>query len=449
MKKLLLINPVGQRSGYLMTKFSTFAPLSLAYVAAVTPSNWDVKIVDENFDTLIDEEADLVAITSFTSTINRAYDIAKKYRKRNIKVILGGIHVSMLPDEALKYSDSVVIGEAEGIWHKVIQDFENNSLSSKYIGPRLDLENFSIKPRRDLLHPSYIWNTVQTSRGCPFDCYFCSVSKYLGKRYRQRKPEDVLAELEEIDRNYVAFLDDNLIGYSQQNKQRAANLFNGMIQKGLGKKWWMQTSINIGEDERLIELAAAAGCMFAFIGFETIDKSTLKKMKKGINLKDGGDNYSKIIKNFHKFGIGILGAFIIGNDSESPEYFRALTDFLKHSGIDMFQISILTPLPGTTLMEQLKREDRLIYKNFPEDWDKYRLSYVVHQPVDIDPETIYIGDNFIKSHLYSFPAYQFRLLKSLLNLRNPANFITTYKLNQALKKSWHNSHYYTTYANTF
>ena len=144
-----------------------------------------------------------------------------------------------------------------------------------------------------------------------------------------------------------------------------------------------------------------------------------------------------------------MGAFIIGNDSESPEYYRALTYFLKNSGIDMFQISILTPLPGTTLMEQLKKEDRLIYKNVPEDWDKYRLSYVVHQPAGIDPETIYIGDNFIKSHLYSFPEYQFRLLKSLMNLRHPANFITAYKLNQALKKSWQNSHYYTTYANTF
>ena len=432
-----------------MTKFSTFAPLSLAYVAAVTPSDWEIKIVDENFDTLIDEEADLVAITAFTSTINRAYDIAKKYRERKIKVIMGGIHVSMLPDEALKFSDAVVIGEAEGIWQKVIQDFENNRLDSKYIGPRLDLNNFGIKPRRDLLHPSYIWNTVQTSRGCPFDCYFCSVSKYLGKQYRQRNSQDVLAELEEIEGNYVAFLDDNLVGYSQNNHQRAANLFSGMIKKGLGKKWWMQTSINIGEDERLVELAAAAGCMFVFIGFETIDESILKKMKKGVNIKAGENDYRKIIKNFHKFGIGILGAFIIGNDSESPEYYRALSDFFKHSGIDMFQISVLTPLPGTTLMDQLKRDDRLIYKNFPEDWDKFRFSYVVHQPEDIDPETIYIGNNFIKSHLYSFPAYQLRLLKSFYNLRHPGNFITAYKLNQALKKSWQNAHYYTTYPNTF
>ena len=191
-------------------------------------------------------------------------------------------------------------------------------------------------------------------------------------------------------------------------------------------------------------------CAWVLNFFKKRDIETIiRKMKKGINLNNGRDNYSKIIKNFHKFGVGILGAFIIGNDLESPEYYKALTDFLIHSGIDMFQISILTPLPGTTLIGQLKREDRLIYNNFPEDWDKYRLSHVVHQPVDIDPKTIYIGDNYIKSHLYSFPAYQFRLLKSLLNLRHPANFITAYKLNQALKKSWHKSHYYSTYANTF
>jgi len=449
MKKLLLINPVGQKSGYLLSKFSTFSPLGLAYVAAVTPANWNVKIADENFDPFVYEEADLVAITALTSNINRAYEIAGIYRKQNIKVIIGGIHASMYYDEVSQYADAVVVGEVEGIWEKVINDFENNRLSTKYIGPRIDLTQFNIRPRRELLHPHYLWDSVQTSRGCPFECHFCSVSRYLGKKYRQRKAEDVLDELEDIKSEYIAFVDDNLIGYSAESKTRAKNIFEGMIKRGLEKKWWMQTSINAAEDEELVELAAKAGCMFAFIGFESISKNTLKDMKKEVNLKIGVDNYKRIVNTFHKHGIGILGAFVIGNDFESPAYYKQLANFLVRSGIDIVQISILTPLPGTKLMEQLVQENLLIYQKFPQDWDKYRFSYMVHHPREVEIDTIYIGNNYIKNRLYSFPNYQFRLLKSLLNLRNLTNFNAALKLNQALKKSWQNSHYFEKHARNF
>ena len=298
MKKLLLINPVGQRSGTLLSKFSTFPPLSFAYVAAVTPSDWEVKIVDENFDRFQLEEADLVGITAFTTTINRAYEIARMYQERNIKVIMGGIHASLLPDEALQFADAVVIGEVEGIWKDVIKDFENNALSQKYMGPRIDLTRFEIKPRRDLLNPNYLWHSVQTSRGCPFNCDFCSVTRYLGKEYRLRKAADVLDELKTISGDYVFFLDDNLIGYGQESRSRAGELFEGMIRLGLSKKWWMQTSINAAEDEHLIQLAAEAGCMYVFIGFETISEPILKSMKKGVNLKFGIDNYKRVVMPF-------------------------------------------------------------------------------------------------------------------------------------------------------
>ena len=328
MKKLLLINPVSRRSGYLLSKFSTFPPLSLAYVAAVTPSNWEVKIVDENFDKFVFEEADLVGITAFTTTISRAYEIACMYRERKIKVVMGGIHVSMLPDEALQYADVVVVGEVESIWERVINDFENKRLSTKYVGIQIDLTQFKITPRHDLLHPDYFWHSVQTSRGCPFNCYFCSVSKHLGKEYRQRKPQEILNELEEIRGEYITFVDDNLIGYSPESKNRAMELFKGMIQRRLRKKWWMQTSINAADDERVIELAAQSGCMYVFIGFETISQGMLKDMKKGINLKIGVENYKKVVDKFRKYGIGVFGAFIIGNDHESPMYYKELAKFL-------------------------------------------------------------------------------------------------------------------------
>jgi len=445
MKKLLLINPVGRSSGYLLSKFSTFSPLGLAYVGAVTPSNWEVKIIDENFEKFEFEEADLIGITAFTSSINRAYEIARIYQKQKIKVIMGGIHVSMLPDEAMQYADTVVIGEVEGVWKQVINDFENNCLSPKYIGPRLDLNRFTVKPRRNLLHPNYLWHSVQTSRGCPFNCYFCSVSRYLGKEYRQRRAEDVLDELKELKGKNIAFVDDNLIGYSSESKSRAMELFKGMIQQGLSKKWWMQASINVADDEQVVSLAAQAGCMFVFIGFETINSRSLKEMKKGVNLKIGVKNYNKVVDTFHKYGIGVFGAFIIGNDYESPKYYRELAEYLVRSNIDIIQISILTPLPGTILMEQLQKEDRLVYQDFPQDWDKYRLSYMVHQPQVGKAETIYTGDNYIKNRIYSFPVYQYRIIKSLYNLKNLNNFYASYKFNKALKKSWQNSHYYLKY----
>jgi radical SAM superfamily enzyme YgiQ (UPF0313 family) len=442
MRKLLLVNPVGRRSGYLLSKFSRLPPLGLAYVAAVTPAGGDVKISDENFDEFNFEKADLVGIGAFTSNIVRAYEIAEICKKRNVKVIMGGIHPSMCPDEALRYADTVVVGEAESIWPQIIADFENKCLKPKYTSNRVDLSRCHVKPRRDLLHPDYLWASIQTSRGCPLNCDFCSVSRYLGREYRQRSVTEILDELRQIGNDYIAFLDDNLIGYSAESKARAMQLFEGMTSPGFRKKWWMQTSINAADDEQLVKLAAQAGCVFAFLGFETIREATLNDMKKRVNLRIGAENYKKVIDSFHQHGIAVFGAFIIGNDYESTEYYEQLAEFLVHSGIDIVQISILTPLPGTDLMERLEKEGRLIYEDSPQNWDKYRFSSMVHKPKGLEISAVYEGNNYIKRHIYSFPIYQYRLIRSLFNLKRLSSFFATYKFNQALKKSWQNAHYY-------
>lgn len=449
MKKLLLVNPVGQKSGYLLSKFSTIPPLSLAYIAARTPPDWEVKIADENFKQISFEDADLVGITAFTSSINRAYKIARNYRDKGIKVVIGGIHASMLPDEVLQHADAVVVGEGEGIWDKVIKDFENNRLKGKYFGPRLDLSQNQIMPRRDLLDARYVFNSIQTSRGCPFNCNFCTVSKYLGREFRQRSARDVLDELQEIKGELFFFLDDNLIGHSRESKKRAVDIFEGMIKLGLNKKWWMQTSIDAAADDHILKLASEAGCMLAFIGFESISATTLKDMKKGINLKIGIENYKKVIDAFHNHGIGVVGAFILGNDHESPHYYKEMARFLVRTGIDVVQLAILTPLPGTEFMAQMEKEGRLLYRSFPEDWDKYRLSYVVHEPEGIEPETIYIGNNYIKNHIYSFPRNHYRMLRSFLSLKSLTNFYAVYRYNKAYKKSWQGSHYFNKYSAKF
>lgn len=449
MPKLILINPVGKKSGYLMSSISRFAPLGLAYIAAVTPDHWDIEIIDENFTPFEFKAADLVGITAFTSNINRAYEIADIYRQKDTRVVIGGIHASMAPDETSCHADAIVVGEAEAIWPRIIHDFERDHLHRRYEGPRVELSKGNVRPRRDLLHPGYFWQSVQTSRGCPFDCYFCSVSRYLGRRYRQRPVEDVLDELAAIDSPNIAFVDDNLIGNGAESRRRAKALFRGMIDRKLKKRWWMQTSINAAEDEDVIQLAAEAGCLFVFIGFETIDQTSLKKMDKSANLRAGIAGYKATARIYHRHGIGVLGAFIIGNDFESISYYKHLADFLLHSEIDAFQISILTPLPGTRLMDDQIASGNLIYDQFPDDWEKYRFSYMVHKPKGIDQESVYIGDNYIKNRLYAFPFFYYRLLRSLVRLKNPTNFFVALKLNHALKRSWQNSHYYRSYPQGF
>ncbi len=441
MKRLLLINPVGRRSGFLLSKFTTFPPLGLAYVAAVTPSDWDIKILDENFDDFVYEDADIVGITAFTSNITRAYEIARIYRDRNVKVVMGGIHVSMLPDEALQYADAVVIGEAEAVWGKVLEDFENGCLRDRYEGSQISLKDFKVRPRRDLLHPGYIWHPILTSRGCPFDCHFCSVSKYLGTNYRQRDAQDVLDELQDLHGKDIFFVDDNLIGYSVESRGRAKEIFEGMIARRMKKKWWMQTSMNAAEDESILRLAGRAGCQFALIGFESINGSMLKEMKKGINLKIGVENFCSVIKTFHASGIAVLGSFILGNDQESLEYYKELAAFLVGSGIDILQVSILTPLPGTRLFQDLEERGKLIYTNFPEDWNKYRFSYMVHVPRETGIDNVYIGNNHIKSKFYSFKEYSLRIIRSMIEMKSPYKTYCIYKMNQSFKTSWAHSHY--------
>jgi len=445
MKRVLLINPVGRRSGYMLSKFSRLPPLSLAYVAAATPPGYDVTILDENFDEWRGETADLVGITAFTSTINRAYEIADQLRAGGTPVVLGGIHASMLPQEALDHGDAVVAGEAETAWPKLLADFEAGTMAGIYAGERIDLSTSHLMPKRNLLHPGYLWQPIQTSRGCPFNCSFCSVSRYLGVRYRQRTAEDVLRELRTIPERYVCFLDDNLIGYSAENRERAIAIFRGMIEERMNKRWWMQASINVADDDEVVRLAAKAGCMFVFIGFESTEDSLLAGMGKGINLKTGVRNYASVVAALHRHGIGVLGAFIIGNDGEGEDTYRGLSDFIVRGGIDIVQVSVLTPLPGTRLMERLTEEGRMIYTDYPGDWEKYRFSYLTHAPQGVDEGDVYRGNNLIKRRIYSFPVFPYRMVRSFLSLRRIGSTYAVYRLNKALRTSWVNSHYHDTY----
>ena len=380
-RKLLLINPLNShKRDEVFDTSSISPPLSLGIVAALTPENWDIEIIDENFETFQYKEADLVGITALTSAAFRAYELAALYRKKGTKVILGGIHVSMVPEEAKEYADTIVTGEAEGVWEKVINDFESKSLKKIYRGELEDLVD-SVKPRRDLFHPSYNYANIQTTRGCPMRCDFCSVHTFNGSKYRQRPVEEVLDEIEEIKHERLFFVDDNLIGYTKQSAERAIELFKGMINRGLKKDWYCQASLNIADNHEVLKYAAESGCRMILIGIESEKVDQLKETNKKMNLKIGVDHYEESFQKIHSHGISVLGAMVLGLDSDSVEDIKNRANYLINSGIDAMQATILTPLPGTGLFNRLKKEGRLLYTEYPEDWQRYHFHEVIHKPL--------------------------------------------------------------------
>jgi radical SAM superfamily enzyme YgiQ (UPF0313 family) len=388
-RRLLLINPIPRLSNLSKQGFK-IQPLSLAYVAAVTPQNWNIKIVDENFEQVTgQEDADLVGITSLTSTVNRGYEIASRFRAKGIPVIMGGIHVSMVPEEALLYADAVVVGEAENIWQQVLQDFENKNLKKIYQGNFVDLKSKAILPRRDLLSQQYSIASIQTSRGCPFDCEFCSVSVFNGKTFRQRPLYDIISELEQIPQKTIAFIDDNLIGYSQESNKRAKQLFTEMINRKLNKKWGCQASINFAEDEQLLKLAAKSGCCAVLIGIESINQKTLSgHMNKRLNNSKGVEFYYSLTKRLHKYGILLIGNMIFCNDEDDLEILPASLEFIANAKVDIPWPGVITPNPGTALYNRLRSEGRLLYTHYPDDWAKYIITIPL-KPKNCDVMTFY------------------------------------------------------------
>ncbi len=366
-------------------------PASLAYLAALTPSDWDIRIVDENIEPLLFEDADLVGITAYTNNAPRAYEISRLYRQRGTKTVIGGVHASMMCDEAARYVDSVVIGEAESVWPRLLSDFENNELGRLYRGERVCLENL-VWPRRDLYSSRYVVKAfVQTARGCPNDCEFCSVTALNGRSYRQRPAEDVLDELEAIDSKNLFFTDDNFLGYGRSAEERAIQLFRGMIERGLDKRWVSQVGIDVANNSDLLKYAKKAGCLGVFIGFESLSEETLRSMSKGRNLKVGTRNYKEVVKKIRAHGIAVVGAFVFGGDGDTKDVFPRTTEFILDSKIDAEQLTIMTPLPGTRLYGRLQQEERLLRTDYPHDWEYYDFGEVVFRPRYLAPDELKEG----------------------------------------------------------
>jgi radical SAM superfamily enzyme YgiQ (UPF0313 family) len=439
-KKLLLVNPVNPRRVGLTASLNTrFPPLGLGIVAALTPADWEVELIDENFEPFALREADLVGLTAFTTAAPRAYEIARLYRERGIPTVLGGIHASMLPEEAQQYVDTVVIGEAEGVWPKVVADFEAGRLQRTYRAERIDLKDMP-KARHDLFHPDYVFASVQTARGCPMDCEFCSVTAFNGHRYRQRPVENVLDELEAVPQKVLFFVDDNIFGYGPHAAERASSLFQGMLDRGIKKDWLCQASLNFADNEEVLELAGRAGCRLVFVGLEAADGAALGEVNKQLNLRRGVPSYAETLRRFHRHGIAVLGGFIYGMDSDVPETLRRRTDYILRAGVDAFQITVLTALPGTRLFERLYQEGRLLYSDFPRDWEHYDMVEVTHRPRSMAAEELTVAGRQSGQRVYSRRAIWRKFARTWCATRSLTTALWAYHTNmgyRAIMVGWH------------
>jgi radical SAM superfamily enzyme YgiQ (UPF0313 family) len=343
---------------------------ALLVLGALTPPGHEVQVIDENLEELdLDAGWDLAGITMMTQQATRAYEIAGALRARGVPVVLGGLHATVLPEEAGEHADAVVIGEAETLWPRIVADAGRGALARFYTAPGepLDLARSPL-PRYELIAGkpySRVW--IQTTRGCPHDCEFCAASKVFGLRYRRKGIAQVVAEVERVRELFgpvsLGFSDDNMLvhrGFSTALLERLAPF---------GLEWVAQTDISVARDDRLLELLRQSGCVHLFIGFESAGAAGLQGLdERGWKLRQW-PRYRDDIARIQSAGIGVMGAFILGLDTDGPEVFERTAEFIVENRLYDAQVSILTPFPGTRLRRRFEREGRLLEN----PWSNYTI----------------------------------------------------------------------------
>jgi radical SAM superfamily enzyme YgiQ (UPF0313 family) len=431
----LPLNPAKGKVSY-GNRYRIWKPLSLLILAGLTPPEWDITVIDENLgipDYMIMPRPDLVGITAFTAQTNRAYRVAEEFRGRGVPVVMGGMHATMCSAEALENVDAVVKGEAESIWAKVLDDVRQGALKRVYVGARLEMDK--VPPaRHDLLPSGYRLGAIQTTRGCPLNCSFCSVTAFSGRRFRHRPIEDVVDELKFIREKYVLIVDDNLIGTRKDHIARSKDLFRAMIRANLGKKWVAQVTINMAEDEELLRLAAKAGCFGVYIGFESPSTAGLLEINKQFNIRKGSDIKGSV-RRMQRHGILVLGSFIMGLDVDGPGIGQQIAAAARRYGLDFINVLFLTPLPGTRLWQKMESEGRIIAKAFPGDWKYYTLTFPVARYSRLSRAEILNENEACYRAFYSYPRIIGRMFSSLWRLHKPFRTLVSGVFNLTMRNN--------------
>lgn len=386
-------------STFLLSKKYVSYLLAIPVLAALTPEKHEIRVFDENVgDIDYTWPADLVGISVRTMFATQAYAIAEKYREMGVKTVLGGVHPSMCPDEARGHCDSVVVGEAEHVWQTLLEDAEDGRLKPVYKSDaKADMTATPLPQRVGLANRQYLSDIVQTTKGCPFACEFCAAHAFDGQKIRHKTVDQVIQEVTALSQTVsgykrkkaIFFADDNIIA----NKRFAADLFKAL--KPAKVNWMCQASIDISEEDRLLESMRESGCGAVFIGFETLSQDNLASMNKAINLKF---SYAEAIEKIQSYGILVHSSFILGCDFDTPASFDELIAFINDNHLLMPLINILTPFPGTRLFDRLASENRILHK----DWSKYDAKHVVFSPSNMSPEELATGYKKVIRSVYAF-----------------------------------------------
>ena len=393
--KIALLAPAGAMHRYngMFHKGLHYAPITLALLAALVPKELDaeVRIYDETAEAIpLDLEADIIGITCITGTAARCYRYADYFRKKGIKVILGGVHPSLMPDEARKHADSVIVGLGEDNFPKALLDFKNGCLQEIYYQDKCTDIGGRPLPRKDLLKKDkYITlNTVEAIRGCNHSCTFCAYPQAFGRKVYKRPIEDILAEIKSFKGKEVVFPDVNLIA----DVKFAKELFTAMIPL---KKWWFGlTTTAIGDNEELLDVFEKSGCKGLLIGFESVNQETQKNINKGVNRVN---EYKTLMEKLHKRGIMVMGCFSFGSDEDKKDVFKRTVDLCIEAKIDLPRFSVITPFPATPFYNELKSEGRIIDR----DWAMYDVEHCVYKPKHMTKEELEEGIAWAWKEAYS------------------------------------------------
>ncbi|HET9905515.1 MAG TPA: radical SAM protein [Anaerolineales bacterium] len=405
--KLVLISPKGplyRHRGGIFKRNLRYAPLTLTTLAAYIPPelNMEVEIIDEGIENVdLNLTADLIGMTVITGSSNRAYELADHFRERGIPVVLGGPHITLIPEDAEPHADSIVVGYAEDTWPELLRDFVAGEMKPRYTqSPGLSLANRPF-PRRELMkaHKFLTTHVFEATRACVHSCDFCVVPTAWGLKPFQKPVEEVVEDIKQHWAKKIIFIDLNLIA----DKAYAAKLFEALIPLKLN--WFGLSTTLLGRDKSLLELAARSGCTGLLMGFESITPENLKQSKKGFN---SPAQYQDLVSLLHKYGITLMACFTFGMDNDTPEVFMKTAKFAIESGIDLPRYAIVTPFPNTGLYKRLESEGRILTKN----WELYDAQHVVFQPKMMTPQELYEGHEKAWKYTYSYTAMARRYLKS-------------------------------------
>lgn len=368
--------------------------ITLPHIAAITPRKHEIQIINENYEDIdFNEDVDLVGITCYTMTAPRVYEIADEFRKRGKKVVLGGYHPTAMPEEALQHADSIVLGMAEVSWPRLLEDFEKGKMKRIYERDT-NYDMADVPPlRRDLIKHDPITGAIQTTRGCANKCEFCAIRTFCQHGIKQRPIKNVIEEIMQM-RNKMFFIHDP---HLTVNPKYAKDLFKELIKNNVNKFWVANgtTDVLLKVDDEFLELARKSGCVEWFIGFESVSQTALDGIKKTHNKVE---NFEKMIKRVHKYNMTIQGGIIFGFDEDTPDIFDTTLQKINELGIDVLEINILTPYPGTPLYDRLEKEGRIISK----DWSRYNQVDVVFQPKNMTVEELYNGTKKVAKTFYSW-----------------------------------------------